>query len=109
MTGAHAPKVFVSLGATAFEDQDGMDRTALTIYSVSCVRLGFAVGREYAMAFHIPAGKGLPSARVPSTVENDMERETRIELATNSLEGCDSTIELLPREAALSVYWITVQ
>ncbi len=28
-------------------------------------------------------------------VEN-MERETRIELATNSLEGCDSTIELLP-------------
>ena len=26
-----------------------------------------------------------------------MERETRIELATNSLEGCDSTIELLPR------------
>ena len=30
-------------------------------------------------------------------VEN-MERETRIELATNSLEGCDSTIELLPPE-----------
>lgn len=27
-----------------------------------------------------------------------MERETRIELATNSLEGCDSTIELLPLE-----------
>ena len=26
-----------------------------------------------------------------------MGRETRIELATNSLEGCDSTIELLPR------------
>ena len=26
----------------------------------------------------------------------DLERETRIELATNSLEGCDSTIELLP-------------
>ena len=25
-----------------------------------------------------------------------MERETRIELATNSVEGCDSTIELLP-------------
>ena len=25
-----------------------------------------------------------------------LERETRIELATNSLEGCDSTIELLP-------------
>jgi hypothetical protein len=28
--------------------------------------------------------------------EVEMERETRIELATNSLEGCDSTIELLP-------------
>jgi hypothetical protein len=27
-----------------------------------------------------------------------LERETRIELATNSLEGCDSTIELLPLE-----------
>src|ERR1700730_10059996 len=26
-----------------------------------------------------------------------VERETRIELATNSLEGCDATIELLPR------------
>ena len=25
-----------------------------------------------------------------------LERETRIELATNSMEGCDSTIELLP-------------
>jgi hypothetical protein len=29
-------------------------------------------------------------------VTENMERETRIELATNSLEGCDSTIELLP-------------
>ena len=29
-------------------------------------------------------------------VVESMERETRIELATNSLEGCDSTIELLP-------------
>jgi hypothetical protein len=29
-------------------------------------------------------------------VIKNMERETRIELATNSLEGCDSTIELLP-------------
>jgi hypothetical protein len=26
----------------------------------------------------------------------DLERETGIEPATNSLEGCDSTIELLP-------------
>jgi hypothetical protein len=29
-------------------------------------------------------------------VVEKMERETRIELATNSLEGCDSAIELLP-------------
>jgi hypothetical protein len=28
-----------------------------------------------------------------------MERETGIEPATNSLEGCDSTIELLPHSA----------
>lgn len=27
-----------------------------------------------------------------------MERETRLELATNSVEGCDSTFELLPLE-----------
>ena len=27
-----------------------------------------------------------------------MERETGIEPATNSLEGCDSTIELLPQQ-----------
>jgi hypothetical protein len=27
---------------------------------------------------------------------NDVERETGIEPATNSLEGCDSTTELLP-------------
>ncbi len=32
----------------------------------------------------------------PATREESLERETRIELATNSLEGCDSTIELLP-------------
>ena len=29
-----------------------------------------------------------------------MERETGIEPATNSLEGCDSTTELLPQKAA---------
>jgi hypothetical protein len=31
-----------------------------------------------------------------------MERETGIEPATNSLEGCDSTTELLPRNPAVS-------
>ena len=35
--------------------------------------------------------------RVPSAVS--MERETGFEPATNSLEGCDSTPELLPRSA----------
>jgi hypothetical protein len=34
-------------------------------------------------------------------VVEKMERETRIELATNSLEGCDSTIELLPHECSI--------
>src|SRR5215469_11972585 len=32
----------------------------------------------------------------------EMERETGIEPATNSLEGCDSTTELLPLKAVLS-------
>ena len=31
-----------------------------------------------------------------------MERETGIEPATNSLEGCDSTTELLPQDLAVS-------
>jgi hypothetical protein len=37
----------------------------------------------------------LSYASIPERSER-LERETRIELATNSLEGCDSTIELLP-------------
>jgi hypothetical protein len=40
---------------------------------------------------------------VLQVVEN-MERETRIELATNSLEGCDSTIELLPHSFVSKTY-----
>ena len=32
----------------------------------------------------------------------NLERETGIEPATNSLEGCDSTTELLPRNPAVS-------
>ena len=36
-------------------------------------------------------------------VVETMERETRIELATNSLEGCDSTIELLPPLTAFNI------
>ena len=36
-------------------------------------------------------------------MDGTLERETRIELATNSLEGCDSTIELLPH---FKIYFI---
>src|SRR5207302_10032046 len=39
----------------------------------------------------------LKNSVAASCVELKMERETGIEPATNSLEGCDSTIELLPR------------
>ena len=41
-------------------------------------------------------------------VEGMMERETRIELATNSLEGCDSTIELLPLLLAKPGYVVNI-
>ena len=34
-----------------------------------------------------------------------MERETGIEPATNSLEGCDSTTELLPRLGARPIHF----
>ena len=37
-----------------------------------------------------------PDVLEPMQVVEKMERETGIEPATNSLEGCDSTIELLP-------------
>ena len=36
------------------------------------------------------------SAANPTSIAEILERETGIEPATNSLEGCDSTIELLP-------------
>ena len=37
-----------------------------------------------------------PTCLPPATASEPMERETGIEPATNSLEGCDSTTELLP-------------
>ena len=37
------------------------------------------------------------SVKFSVTVARRLERETGIEPATNSLEGCDSTTELLPR------------
>ena len=39
------------------------------------------------------------AANFPS-IAKILERETGIEPATNSLEGCDSTIELLPPASA---------
>ena len=43
----------------------------------------------------LPLSASVPSFRFP--VSNfELERETGIEPATNSLEGCDSTTELLP-------------
>ena len=38
----------------------------------------------------------LSYASEPQPTSLKLERETGIEPATNSLEGCDSTIELLP-------------
>src|SRR5271169_7150584 len=35
-----------------------------------------------------------------------LERETGFEPATNSLEGCDSTPELLPRKKAIGAEWV---
>ena len=40
--------------------------------------------------------RGIAAMRVEDTRRRRMERETGIEPATNSLEGCDSTTELLP-------------
>src|ERR1035437_992255 len=43
-----------------------------------------------------------PSDKDPSPGAPMMERETGIEPATNSLEGCDSTTELLPQKQPLA-------
>ena len=44
------------------------------------------------MLYQLSYASIAPAARLPQ----QLERETGIEPATNSLEGCDSTIELLP-------------
>ena len=48
----------------------------------------------------------LSYASVIESTGREMERETRIELATNSLEGCDSTIELLPRSGLTTSFYL---
>ncbi len=56
-----------------------------------------------------PANRSSRSERTPwpanrsSRSERRLERETGIEPATNSLEGCDSTTELLPHLASFAV------
>ena len=44
----------------------------------------------------------------PGSSKEIMERETGIEPATNSLEGCDSTTELLPPEVSFAIltHWV---
>ena len=50
----------------------------------------------------------LSYASLPLRILEIMERETGIEPATNSLEGCDSTTELLPPEvsSAILTHWV---
>ena len=50
----------------------------------------------------------LSYASLPLRILEIMERETGIEPATNSLEGCDSTTELLPPEASFAIltHWV---
>ena len=58
----------------------------LSYIGLCASRCGRYVGRNNSC--HPPADKARPRRR--------LERETGIEPATNSLEGCDSTTELLP-------------
>ena len=58
-----------------------------------------SVTNSYEQPGHCASGApiGLPSVAANTvSVRRRMERETGIEPATNSLEGCDSTTELLP-------------
>ena len=45
---------------------------------------------------------GVTIEALDQSSERGLERETGIEPATNSLEGCDSTTELLPPELLLA-------
>ena len=63
-------------------------------------------GRALPTELHRPASSPSPGAPTEaharlSPRERRLERETGIEPATNSLEGCDSTTELLPQLPAL--------
>ena len=55
------------------------------------------------------AHNGPPRLCAPNLLET-MERETGIEPATNSLEGCDSTTELLPHEVSFAIltHWMAL-
>ena len=82
---------------------DDQDRTGVLVLTkdVLC-QLSFiglrAFGASADMsAWHLPGdlSNARPATR-SSRSERRLERETGIEPATNSLEGCDSTTELLP-------------
>ncbi len=59
-----------------------------------------------------PLLAGVKSTELHCEVRAILERETGIEPATNSLEGCDSTTELLPRRIAwkaVTLVWAKAQ
>ena len=58
------------------------------------------------MFINIPNPRERPWLSIRSSrSERRMERETGIEPATNSLEGCDSTTELLPPSRLRADFW----
>ena len=52
--------------------------------------------------------KRLRAGLVGCYLDETLERETGIEPATNRLEGCDSTTELLPPEVSFAIltHWV---
>src|SRR5687768_6023636 len=90
----------------AKDGADEQDRTAdLVLTKDALCQLSYIGPRthhsaESAFALRASARQtscaGLPTRSSAQTSERSLERETGIEPATNSLEGCDSTTELLP-------------
>jgi hypothetical protein len=74
----------------------------LSYIGLRAARFGRQVGRTKSLLPGLPAvtrsasSPGLPAVARSTSSERRLERETGIEPATNSLEGCDSTTELLP-------------
>src|SRR5271156_4705881 len=73
-------------------------RSAANAFSIAALRSPNSRSFSTLMT---PASKitdypSLQDRRIPKRYAQTLERETGIEPATNSLEGCDSTTELLP-------------